>query len=275
MDVGGRMIHMLEAGRGSPTVVIVPALGTTSIEYAPLLPVLGRETSAVVFDRAGMGWSDPVSSPLAMLDAAADLRRTLALSGYGPPYVLVGHSMGGYVVRLFAAAHPGEVSGVVLVDSSHHDQASRYPGYHLTTIRRALIERLTPYGLRRLAIDLGLLDSPGHLDLGDHQRRTTWWEQTLRAQIGTETGRRAPTLGGIPLTVVTCSEHNEDNRTPEQAASFSRHYRIWFPMQRELTGLSTSSRHIVAENAGHYVHRARPDVVTKAILEHVKGAGPL
>ncbi|MFI6504936.1 alpha/beta fold hydrolase [Nonomuraea typhae] len=276
VDVGGRRIHLLEAGSGAPTVVIVPALGTSSVEYAPLLPAVGREAATVVFDRAGLGWSDPVRlRPLALLDAAADLHTVLAMAGYGPPYILVGHSMGGYVVRLFAAAHPDEVAGVVLVDSSHHDQASRYPDYHWKTVKAAAVDLARPYGVWRMAIAMGLADGPGHLVLGSRPRATSWWENALRARIGFEVGRRAPTLGDIPLTVVTCSERNPDNATPRQAADFSRHYRIWYPLQRDLLRLSSTSRHVVAENAGHYVHRSRPDVVARAILDHVKGAGPL
>ncbi|MGA4992974.1 alpha/beta fold hydrolase [Nonomuraea bangladeshensis] len=157
VDIGDRRIHLWVEGEGRPPVVLIPALGDSSTELAVLLPKLAEETTTVVFDRAGLGWSDPVWNPLAHLDAAHDLHEALHRAGIAPPYVLAGHSLGGFVVYMFAA-YRDEVAGVVLLDASHPEQHRRLPGYHNYTIRNAARRRVRWFGLRRLARDVGLAD---------------------------------------------------------------------------------------------------------------------
>ncbi|MFD1547734.1 alpha/beta fold hydrolase [Nonomuraea guangzhouensis] len=282
VDIGGRRIHLWEAGEGSPTVVIVPALGEPCLDFAPLLPDLASETATVVFDRAGLGWSDPAWSPMAHVDAAGDLHTALHRAGIEPPYILAGHSMGGWVLRLFASAYPDEVAGMVFIDSSHPDQADRIRGYHWRTLKYAMMRRSKWYGVRRLLVDLGVASSPSYdgpaeyadarvaLEFGDRQRRTSWWELALRVQIGAAVSRRAGTLGDIPVTVLTCSEDNPDATTEKERAYARWHFGVWYPLQADLASLSTDSKHIVAENAGHYIHHDQPELVVDAILDLVR-----
>lgn len=288
VDIGGRHIHLWWAGTGTPSIVIVPALGTASIDFAGLLPQLSQETTAVIFDRAGLGWSESAPGPAGLLAAHHDLHAALHRADIEPPYVLVGHSIGGYIVRRFAAAHPDEVAGVVLLDSSHHDQMHRLPGYPAKVYEYALRWRLRPYGFDRLASDLGIVDVRAkqavrrypaeYADAGvalafsDRQRRTDVWEVLAWTRLAAETGRLAPSLGSIPLTVVSSSELSPDYVTPEQVDKRRADYKIWYPMQVELAGLSTDSKHVVAENAGHYVHRFQPELVAEAILDQVERA---
>ncbi|MGI5287992.1 alpha/beta fold hydrolase [Nonomuraea polychroma] len=282
VDVGGRRIHLWTAGTGSPAVVLIPALGEPSLDFAPLLPNLAEETTAVIFDRAGLGWSDPVWKPMAQLDAADDLHTALHRAGVAPPYVLAGHSMGGFVVRLFAAGYPDEVAGLVFIDSSHPDQHRRLPGYHWWTLKYAAIRRARWYGVRRLARDFSLArqstsivpaeytGADAALSLSDRQRRAGWWELALRAQIGAAVSKRVVPLGDIPVTVLTCSEVSPDAAKPKDVASCKDHFRTWYPLQADLAALSTDSKHVVAERAGHYIHHDQPDLVVEAILDIVR-----
>ncbi|MDP4501134.1 alpha/beta fold hydrolase [Nonomuraea turcica] len=205
-----------------------------------------------------------------------------------PPYVVAGHSIGGYIARLFAADHPEDVAGVVLIDSSHHDQFHWFPHYPRRMASIYLRERVRPYGLVRLANDLNLTDAverkassrvPGvwtkHMAgmmLNDRHRRADIRELLDWPRLAADTGRRAPSLGDIPLTVVTSSELSSDYVTPRQIARRRADYRIWSQLQAELATLSKDSRHIVAENAGHFVHRHDPELVASAILDLVRRA---
>ncbi|MFC7582703.1 alpha/beta fold hydrolase [Nonomuraea antimicrobica] len=285
IDVGGRRIHLWIEGAGDPAVVVVPALGESCLDFAALLPALAAETRTVVFDRAGLGWSDPVRKPMAQLDAADDLRTALHQAGVEPPYVLVGHSMGGYVLRLFAAAYPGEVAGLVFVDSSHPEQ-HRIPGYHWKTVRYAAARRARWFGVRRLLVDLGL-PSPRSsavpaeyaaawtaLRLGDRQRRTSWWELALRAQIAAAVGERTGPLGSTPVTVLTCSKNDPYATTRKERALLRQHLQSWYPLQADLAALSTDSKHVVARRAGHYIHHHEPELVVEAILDMVRRVRP-
>lgn len=275
VDVGGRRIHLWIEGEGEPAVVLIPACGESSIDFAALLPKLAGETRTVIFDRAGLGWSDPVWKPMAMLDAARDLHTALHRAGIAPPYILAGHSLGGFVVRLFCAAYPEEVADIVLIDSSHPGQQDVLPAYHWRTAKWTMLRRVQWFGLRRLAKDLGVTEPesgavpPEHSDtavalyLNDRRRRTSWWEVALRAQIGAEVRRRARPFGDIPLTVLTRARSDSEASVP---------FGVWYQLQADLAAQSTDSKHIVAERAGHYIHHDEPELVVETILDLVRRA---
>lgn len=116
--VDGRRLHWLAAGAGSPTVVLEAGLTGSASEWTHVLPRLAAATRVISASRAGYGESDPAPrrSALASVD---DLEEVLAQSGSSGPFVLVGHSWGGMLVRLLAARRPQEVAAVVLVDATH------------------------------------------------------------------------------------------------------------------------------------------------------------
>src|SRR5690606_28471284 len=86
-----------------------------------------RFARVVTYDRAGLGWSDPAPGPRTAEAMVADLRALLRAAGVPAPYVLVGQSFAGLLVRLYAYLHPSEVAGLVLVDGAHEDQYQRFP----------------------------------------------------------------------------------------------------------------------------------------------------
>jgi len=128
LDVGGYGLRLGCLGTGSPTVVLDAGLGNGSETWDPILRELSRETRVCAFDRAGVGLSDPRPAAVkATVGAIADeLQTLLAKAGVRGPYVVGGHSLGGVDVLLYAARHPADVAGVVLVDSPDAEQlASR------------------------------------------------------------------------------------------------------------------------------------------------------
>ncbi|GAA5086195.1 pimeloyl-ACP methyl ester carboxylesterase [Thermocatellispora tengchongensis] len=285
---GGRRVHLWCAGAGSPAVVIVPALGEPSVTWAGVLPRLAAETSVVVYDRAGLGWSDPAPGGRAagtMLAAALDLRKALDRAGIAAPCVLVGHSVAGFLVRLYAALYPEDVAAVVLVDSSHEEQHRRLPHYPVTILKWWARDRLRPYGLRRLAFALGVRRPPygrhvpaewagaaTALALGDRQRRAGLRELAAFTRSAAQVGRHAPSLGRIPLTVLSSSRDAPGVTSPRRIAARREMYRVWLPLQRDLAALSADSTHVVAEHAGHHIHHDDPDLVVRAVLGRVAEA---
>ena len=125
VDVGGRRLYVECVGSGSPTVLLEAGFGGTSRDWTLLLPEIGRTTRTCAYDRAGLGDSDAMPGVHDAGDEIRDLERLLDRGRIEPPYVLVGHSYGGLLARLFAHAHPDETGGVVLIDANGRDNWRR------------------------------------------------------------------------------------------------------------------------------------------------------
>ncbi len=266
---GERRLHLYEAGAGTPPVVIVPALNGNILEWLHIVRELQHDTQVIVYYRAGVGWSDPPPrGRLTIAAMTADLCALLEASGVEPPYVMAGHSLGGVVARRFAADYPKQVCGLVLVDSSHDDQAERLPWRQGTgaNLQFALRRQARVLGARRVAAALGLTpdleasvaedappeyaDAARAISLSTQSRRTTVAEVLLAARHRNQ----PPDLGSLPLTVLT---------------SASSVLAVWPQLQDELAALSTASQHVYADHAGHNVHLDEPEAVVKALRDMI------
>ena len=276
IDVGGRRLHLLEVGQGSPAVVVVPGLGDGVLSWIGIQRALAPELRMVLYDRSGVGWSDPAPRGRRTSDSvAAELHELLGAARIAPPYVLVAHSLGGIFARRFAVRWPGSVAGLILVDSSHEGQAGLggkgWPNRRRDYVRNALKWQLRPLGLyrlgaaaglaRELAADTASTAPPGHaaayraIMLSTRLRRTVARELLMMASL---TGP-PPRLGSVPLTVITAG----GLKLPG-----------WPELQAELAALSDCSRHLVAEGSGHYVQLDQPEIVCDAIRAHWYQARP-
>src|SRR5688572_13677280 len=120
-DIGGRRLHMLCSGTGSPTVLFEVGASAFSIDYVFVQRELEKSHRVCVYDRAGAGWSDPLPAD-ALATEARDLHALLAAAKEPPPYVLVGASRGGLLIRGYLAAYPDEVAGLVFIDPATEDR---------------------------------------------------------------------------------------------------------------------------------------------------------
>lgn len=286
VDIGGRRLHVWRMGTGGPAVVIEASLGGSVVEWAGIQRVLADTTTVVTYDRAGLGWSDPDLRPRTAARMANDLHRLLQAAAIPPPYLLVGHSIGGYVVRLYAAHRPEDVAGVILAESSHPDQWQRLValGQRRYTASRMLLDMivgvLEPDGLYRLVGDLGLTPHRRQRrrataeqryppDLVDaalavnqrwlHAGYNEWlWIRRSCAQVRSQ----ASTLGDLPLLVLVADRG--DKHDDERA--------LWEELQADHAALSTRSTYLVTPDAGHHLHRDNPEFVLTALRDMVKQA---
>lgn len=280
VDLDGRRLHLLCTGEGAPAVVVVAALGTPGLEWVGIQRQLATSTRVCVYDRAGLGWSDPAPGPRTAGRMAHELDALLAAAAIPPPYLLVGHSLGGLIVRLYAARHPQRVAGVVLADASHEDQLHRLAGLDRRYARRrfwlrAARLRLRPLGLVRLASDLGLARRPRRrarrefpadlveaglaVSLSSRQRRASIQELAAFARGAAEVRTEAGDLGRLPLTVITGGDRGRE-----------RAYPGWRELQAELAQLSARSRHLMAPHTGHDLHLDDPALLVRVLAELVE-----
>jgi pimeloyl-ACP methyl ester carboxylesterase len=247
---GGRSLFLDCVGSGRPTVVLEAGFGADTFNWREVQPQLGQTTRTCAYDRAGLGNSVALPGVHDARAEISDLRRLLDRAHIRPPYVLVGHSYGGLLARLFANAHPKETAGVVLVDAMGRDQTRRelaiWPRTQARALRRSVARPV------RDGVDLG---------------------------AGEALARRVLSLDDIPLAVVTAGRHdNEWGRVPARLGRALD--RQWATMQDELAALSTDHVHVVARRSDHFVQGidGQPRVVVgavQAVVRAIRDHAPL
>jgi pimeloyl-ACP methyl ester carboxylesterase len=129
-DIGGRSLNIFCSGEGSPTVILEGNWGSPGYSWTYIQRAMAKFTHTCWYDRAGYGWSDPGPFPNHSDSIARDLHKLLTAACIRPPYVLVGHAMGGFHVRVFQGFYPSEVAGMVLVDPMNEDMTIHIHNSH-------------------------------------------------------------------------------------------------------------------------------------------------
>ena len=124
IDVGSRRLHLHCAGKGQPTIIVENGSSGFSVEWVPVLAQVAKFTRICTYDRAGFAWSDPGPAINTVEQTMDDLHLLLRTASIAPPYILVGHSIGGMFVRAYQRRYPGEIAGMVLVDATPEDDLS-------------------------------------------------------------------------------------------------------------------------------------------------------
>lgn len=269
VNVGTYQLHIYCTGSGSPTVILDSGMGDTYVSWRKVQPQIAQFTRVCSYDRAGLGFSYYTHHPSTSRDFARELHTLLHSAGIPPPYVLVGHSMGGFDVRLYASFYRDEVAGMVLVDSSHPDQQKRLPpelnDLDATWLReQEFFEFTMPFGIPRL---LGFCASDAEVRAAAcnfHSIREGVAELKSVSESASQAGRSG-TLGDIPLIVLSSDPDKPQPDLPEDLAKPASD--AWQHMQNELAQLSTRGRHIIAKNSGHYIQLDRPDIVVDAVRQ--------
>lgn len=246
-----RDVHLLCEGSGTPAVVIEAGSSTPSSVWRPVQDTIAGFTRTCTYDRAGYGWSDPAGKPRSMNDRAAELRRVLTAANEQGPYVLVGHSYGGFLVRLFARTDPDAVAGVVLVDASEEEnffsrEAQAKWDLVGQNIRQAQSKATTAAGIAFYDEVLDELASNWLVPVDERRR----------GGFGT--------LGDKPLVVIAHGKPFEGLDGFREAT--------WRAGQERLAKLSTRGKLIVARNSDHNIHFSEPDVIVEAVREVVMSA---
>jgi len=134
VDIGGRTLNLYCSGQGTPTVILEPGGNSPGYAQLSLQSKMAAFTRTCWYDRAGVGWSDPPSSPRTSASIVSDLHEALQGAGVLPPYVMAGGSVGGEYIHIYAARYPADVAGLVFIDSSVPDMHE--PDFMLSPLNR-------------------------------------------------------------------------------------------------------------------------------------------
>lgn len=245
VDVGGYRLRLGCAGHGTPTVVIEAGLGEGLNEWAASLPHLGAFTRVCAYDRAGVGKSDAGPTPRTSQQMVNELRTLLGIAHLDGPYVLVGHSLGGLNVALYAAEYPAEIAGLVLLDPAFPDMLSR------------------------LDAAWGRLRTRLFLRLGFPQEGMTKEDlSTSCAQVAA-----AGSLPDVPLVVISAGQPARLPTIFRPIFPGSSYLRVMLAGGAVLAGTSTRGRQIIAEDADHNTLNLQHALIAETIQQVIEAAG--
>lgn len=249
IDIGGRELFIQCAGSPNGSTVLLEAgLAADSAYWAQVQAGAANFTRVCRYDRAGLGQSDPAPTPRDGAAVVADLQALLDRAGVSGPYILVAHSFGALFARLFAAAQPDTVRGLVLVDPVHEDwwpeslaalpPESPDDSQRLQSFRRFLSEEVADPARNQEGLDIPAV------------------AEQVRATAG---------LGSRPLIVLTASNFDvlAPGLPPAVEARLAELFQQELP--RRLTELSSDSTQIVVPESGHNIPVQRPDMIVLGV----------
>jgi len=288
VDIGSTRLHIYCAGEGSPTVIFESGMSDSGYTWATILQQTADKTRVCLYDRPGLGWSDPNDKLFFSEDVAKNLNILLENAGITPPYILVGHSIGGVYIRSYYHQHPENVLGMVFVDSTHENEATYYQkseaeeeedSAYKTMLN--LCEFIARIGILRITGVMGSLLEDSNLSprvqraAVSRLNRVSYCQGVRREKESSDVdvSQTDPpeSLGDLPLIVISGAKALNPVRNrfyigpvpPKQRKNTV----VWQEIQKDLTSLSSNSKQVLAYQSGHYIHWDQPDLVISAINE--------
>jgi pimeloyl-ACP methyl ester carboxylesterase len=252
-------------------VVLEAGAGAFGLDYYTLFELCAQRTTCVLYDRAGSGWSDPVDGPCSAAEIVTDLHTALGLAGVHGPYLLVGHSLGGLLVRAFAQHFPDDVVGLVLIDPS--TEGIPLPKEGDEAIVKQMLEQLRANpdlwrqwypevfeDFEKLPAQVRDPLIAQHIDRDEAGLHDMMSAAPIQAEV-----TNGPALPDIPVTILTGMKIDP---TPGRSSSDMEAFnKIKRDAHRAFVNSLPHGEHRVLEDAGHRLTAERPDLVVNAIFD--------
>jgi pimeloyl-ACP methyl ester carboxylesterase len=248
IDVGGRKLHCCVYGSGSPTVVLVSGLEAPQAYWNSVIPDLAAKTTVVTYDRAGVGKSEIGDLPAHGEQSAKDLQALLDKLAVPRTYILVGHSYGGNVVRLFASMYPEDMGGLILEDTQHEDVLDEM---------RKILE-----GKDLEAFDQLMAD---RFSTPENPKTEADYRNMTREQL-----RKSKPLPRIPFVVLTSAGRAKAMQPLFSDAAIEKMEKSDEDLNNKLAALIPGGRLIVVEGTGHNIHMDKPEVLITPVVEMIR-----
>ncbi|NER82337.1 MAG: alpha/beta hydrolase [Leptolyngbya sp. SIO1D8] len=281
VEVDGKQFHLDCSGEGSPTIILEAGLNEGGSQtWERVRPKLSRFSRVCAYDQAGIMWSERRERPRDAEHIAEDLHKLLVIAGESPPYLMVGHSLGGLLIRVFTDHFRDEVAGLVFVDSSHPEQNQRFPPDVLETMAfppTLLLKSISAFGILRL-------ESPAPSTVLSQPVGEAIRSYLPQSMIGVadeieamdEIFAQAQSTGpfnDLPIVVLSAGRWLEElpwQLTPEMVARIQQVWSsLWPELQGEIATLSTNSDHRIITEATHAIPFGAPEAITAAVRDVV------
>jgi len=283
----GQRLNIYCTGRGSPTVVFDSGLGEKTANWGLIQPAVAKRTRACSYDRAGLGFSDPPNRSSTSANMVDDLHRLLHAARIRPPFILVGHSLGGMNIKLYAETYLSEVSGLVFVDPSHEDlgkgaweidpESQKTYAPYMEALHRCLeakpkdfvagselVKNCGPFQDSRYSAAINVIEMERGKQHGRLQARISEQENVWFTSADQVRAAYRP-LGPIPIIVLT---HEAFPRGPaETQEQRDAKNKLWLNLHEQIAAMSTRGKRITVEKSGHYIQLEQPQVVIDSIFE--------
>ncbi len=264
IDIGDYQLHINmtgERGENQPVVILESSVGSNSLDWQLVQPLIAEYAQVISYDRAGNGWSETASTSRTPDNLADDLHKLLQSADIEPPYILVGHRYGGMFARKFQEKYPGDVAAIVLVDSSHPDAFDESNEAEIKRLSRnvnffqkiGLVRRVTQRNYRAAFLDGEAQQQYIAKMMQDNPNLLREATPILR------NGIELPESLDTPVTIISRAEDIDLARERE-----------WADRQRDLATLSDNSKHIFAESTKSWIVFSEPQTIADAIQELLK-----
>lgn len=283
IDLGGYKLHMQLMGEGDITVVLDAGMGCFCLDWMLVQPEIAKFARVLSYDRAGYGWSD--ESPLLRTsrNIVSELHHMLQIAQVPPPYILVGHSFGGVNMRLYADTYPEEVAGIILVDSAHEQHFQKMPLWPRRVIERFMIQppiatfgtaigfmRLFTYFMDVRTMLKSLPEEAQSMYLA--MISTTKYVKAVAQEFSYFSTINEPPrkVGDKPVSIISAGQRLISEERGYDLEFLDEITHVWKALQKDLLGVSSKSKQIIAEQSGHMISHQQPDLIIEATHQMIE-----